>query len=537
MSENALNPSTRQARAMVAALAKHGVAHVVVAPGSRNAPLSIALAQQDAITVHMRIDERTAAFTALGIARASGVPTAVVCTSGTAVANFTPAVYEAHESGVPLLLITADRPPEVRGRGANQTIEQAGLFSLAVRAEWDLPLAADRADQYWELAVANAVSESMGDAFTAPGPVHLNVPFAEPLVPPTGQRDWAAGLQLGPPPPPRPTEPVDLAPLLADLKVPAAARGVVVISDPRSARPALALAKLLGWPVLAEPGGGPRDPEVGIRHYAKLLADADFASAHQPDVVITCGRFGLSRAVARYVRQAPAHIAVGRFPLDADPFQSAGHHVAVVPLPLGVTPAPSEWLESWQGADQRVPADIPEWGSRRALAEVLATLGEGEQLWVAASQTVRIADDLLPLAETGPRVFMNRGANGIDGLIASATGAALAAGNRRTTLVLGDIAALHDLSSLAMPDSERRPALRIVVLDNGGGAIFRGLEQGAPDYADVFDRVFGTPTTVDLAGAAAALGWRAVRVEDAAALVAALGTDAQFIVCSLPAGS
>ena len=521
---------------MVAALAKYGVQHVVVSPGSRNAPLSIALTQQSAIAVHVRIDERTAAFTALGIARASGVPAAVVCTSGTAVANLTPAVYEAHESGVPLILITADRPPEVRGLGANQTIEQVGLFSLAVRAEWDLPLAADRAEQYWELAVANAVSESMGDGFTAPGPVHLNVPFAEPLVPPTGERSWAVGLQSGQPPAPRPTEPVDLAPLLADMKVAGGARGVVVISDPRSSRPALALAKLLGWPVLAEPGGGPRDPEVGVRHYAKLLSDADFAAAHRPDVVITCGRFGLSRAVARFVREAPAHIAVGRFPLDADPFRTAAHHVAVVPLPIGVPAAPAEWLESWQRADRGIADDLPEWGSRTAVAQVLANAGEDELLWVAASQTVRIADDVLPLATSGPRVLMNRGTNGIDGLIASASGAALAGVAVRTTLVVGDIAALHDLSSLAIPDGERRPDLRVVVLDNCGGAIFRGLEQGDHEFNDVFDKVFGTPTSVDLAGVGAALGWRATRVASAEELATALESDAELIVCSLPAG-
>ena len=526
---------TTQARAMISALAKHGVAQVVASPGSRNAPLTMALAAQSAIQLHMRFDERTAGFTALGMAKASGRPVAVVVTSGTAVANLAPAVYEAHEAGVPLIVITADRPPAVRGKGANQTIEQFGLFSLAVRAEWDLPLAEARAEQYWELAIANAVGEAMGDSFTAPGPVHLNVPFAEPLVPDEDATEWAASVIVGPAPVPRPTEPVELLPLLRDLKLDhAPVKGVVITSDLGASRQLVALARLLGWPVLSEPGGGARDSEVGIQHYARLLADVAFRAEHRADLVITAGRFALSRAVAAYVKEAVNHIAVGRFPLDADPFETAQHHVAQVPMPIGVAPADPQWLQQWRAADSAAVSGVAGWNSRAAVRELCQQLTSQDTLWVSASQAIRLVDDALPCAPNAPQVFMNRGVNGIDGVIASASGAALGDPSRNTWLLIGDVATLHDLSSLALPATEQRPRLRILVLDNSGGAIFQSLEQGAPEHAAVFDKVFGTPHAVDLVAVCAALGWSAVSVSSEVELRAALAGEVDVVVARLP---
>lgn len=516
-----MNPSTAQARAMVVALAKHGVQDVVLAPGSRNAPLSIALAQQSVLRLHVRIDERTAGFTALGMAKASGRPVAVICTSGTAVVNLTPAVYEAHEAGVPLVLITADRPPEVRGRGANQTIEQVGVFSPAVRNEWDLPMAGDLPDQFWELAIANAVLASLGDHQTAPGPVHLNVPFAEPLVPEDGHSSWASAVAADALPSLRPVEPRDLGPLLAELGVDTTApRGVVICSDPRSARPVTALAKMLGWPLLVEPGGGPRDGNVAIAHYARIISKR--AEELEPDVVITCGRFGLNREVAALVKRAKAHLAVGRFPLAADPFATAGATAEMVPLPLGVGPAPAEWLAAWKQADAMAAEPPTKWSERKAVQLLLAELTSEDLLYVAASSPVRIVDDLLEAGGEQPRILMNRGANGIDGLIASASGAALMNPAGRTVLLIGDVAFLHDLSSLALPSSDARPSLEIVVVNNNGGAIFKRLEQGAPEFESVFDRVFGTPHGKDLAAIASALGWPAVAANSEAEFEAAL---------------
>lgn len=533
-----MNPSTAQARALVAALAKHGVAHVVLSPGSRNAPLSIALAQQQVIRLHVRIDERTAAFTALGIARASGQPAAVVCTSGTAVANLAPALFEADADGVPLLALTADRPPGMRERGANQALDQVGIFANAVRAQWDLPIAADQPAQYWELAIANAVAAAMGDAETAPGPVHLNLPFAEPLVPDAqDDANWQATMQLGRAETAVGHEPLDLGDLLTKFDTdPTAPRGVVIVSDPRSARGLTALARMLQWPVLAEPGAGPRAAEVGIQHYARLLKDAEFAAAHRPDVVITGGRFALARSVAAFIRSAQLHIAIGRPPLDADPFSTASARLPTAPLPLRVGVAPAEWLTSWQQADAAVAQREADWDSRAVARILLSTLTDQDQLWAAASQTVRIIDDLLPVGAPAPRVLVNRGVNGIDGLVAAATGAALAGTAARTVLLLGDIAALHDLSSFVLPDSEPRPNLQIVVLDNRGGAIFRGLEQGAERFSEVFDRVFGTPTSAAIAAAAAALGWSSLEVSDRLQLQQALQSDVQVIVAKLPKG-
>lgn len=529
-----MNPSTRQARAIIAALAKHGVRQVVLAPGSRNAPLAIALAQaQPKLELFVRIDERTAGFTALGMAKRQHLPVAVVCTSGTAAAHLLAPAWEASEAGVPLILITADRPPAMRGRGANQTIWQPGMFGEAVRAEWDLPLAADRNEGYWELAVANAVTAALGDAFTAPGAVHLNLPFGEPLVPDaTDDASWAAAIQPGPALPLPPGPEVLLEPLLAG--APSAPRGVLVVSDPHSAAAAIALAMQLGWPVLAEPGSSARHPDFAVQHYGRLLADPAAAERLRPDVVVTAGRFGLHRSVAAFVRSAPLHIAVGRFPLDADPFKTAAHHVPTLPVATGVAPAPAEWLAAWRAADAEFAATLPQWSAARATATLLAATGPRDLVWVAASQAVRLVDELAPPRADEPMMLVNRGTNGIDGLVAAATGAALVHGAGRSFLLVGDVAMLHDLSSLVLPRGERRPDLTLVVLDNNGGEIFRGLEQGRPEHAAVFDQVFLTPHDHDLAAIASAAGWPAVRVASVAEMVAALDGPARVIVAAVP---
>lgn len=529
-----MNPSTAQARALVRALAKHGVTDVVLAPGSRNTPLSIAIFQaQPTMSLTVRIDERTAAFTALGMAKRMNRPVAVVCTSGTAAANFYPAVYEAHEAGVPLIVITADRPESVRGRGANQTIDQVGMFGSPIRADWDLPLASDQDDVYWELGIAQAVLAAVGDEFTAPGPVHLNIPFAEPLVPADADESWATSLVVGELPVARMDDDVDLSLLLDDMKISRKApRGVIVISDPHSAQAAIALARTLRWPILAEPGSMARVSDVAVQHYAKLLTDMDFVAQHQPDVIVTAGRFGLSRAVTAFVGGATAHIAVGKYPLDADPFETAQHHVSRMPIPTNVEPADDQWLESWKSADAEVGSSCATFDDACVASCVHSFATERDQLWVAASMSIRLADDVFSLRGSLPMVFMNRGANGIDGLIASASGAALKHSGR-TFLLIGDVAYLHDLSSLVIPELEKRPDLTIVVLHNNGGKIFKTLEQGADGFAHLFDRVYGTPHTVDLVAAANATGWSATSVSTCEELNQALEQGVNVIVAQL----
>ena len=456
-----------------------------------------------------------------------------MCTSGTAAANFYPAVYEAHEAGVPLIAVTADRPDYVRGRGANQTIDQVGMYGSPIRADWDLPLATDQDAVYWELAIAQAVLASIGDEFTSPGPVHLNIPFAEPLVPDDADADWASAVQVGQLPVARQVEDIELGALLADMQVSTPSpRGVIVISDPHSAQGALTLARALSWPVLAEPGSMARVEDVAIQHYARLLNDEQFVASHAPDVVITAGRFGLSRTVATFVKRASAHIAVGKFPLDADPFETAQHHVPRMPLAVGAGSADADWLASWQAADRAIASDDTTFTSATVSRLVHDAATTRDQLWVSASLAVREADDNFALRGSAPMVFVNRGANGIDGVIASASGAALKH-HGRTFLLIGDVAFLHDLSSLIIPSLEERPQLTIVVLDNNGGQIFKTLEQGAAHFDSLFDRVYGTPHGRNLEAIASAAGWSATTISSAAELTSALAAGTSVIVAKL----
>ncbi len=519
---------------MVRSLVKHGIKHVVIAPGSRNAPLSIALTQaQDFINVYVRFDERTAAFTALGMARRLNQPVAVLCTSGTAATHFQAAAFEAHESGVPLILITADRPANVRGLGANQTIEQVGLYAGAVRAEMDLPLAAEQEDTYWEICVAGAISASLGDEFTSSGPVHLNVPFAEPLVGESLETDWLKSLRAGEIPQAAESEKLTIGEILQEVAITNPnPRGLIVISDPNSARAAVAIANMLQWPVFAEPGSFARDENVGIQHYAKILHDEKFVSENQPDIILTAGRFGLSRAVNKFVRNAKVHIAVGRFPLDADPFETAAHHIAVMPLPVGVDAAPSEWLLAWQTEDAKYRTEAA-YTQAGVIQKVFESATNRDLIWVAPSLTIRCADEVFNLRNNGPMVFANRGTNGIDGLIASATGASLVHGADTSYLLIGDVAFLHDVSSLALPELEIQPNLKIVVLNNRGGRIFETLEQGASAFESVFPRVFSTPHNHQITAIANSFGWQAVDVFNLEDLNSALNSNAQVICVNL----
>ena len=517
---------------MVKAFAKHGVENVVIAPGSRNSPLTIAFAQAaQHFTLLSRIDERTAAFTALGIAKRIARPVAVICTSGTAAAHFTAAAFEAREAGVPLILVTADRPASVRGRGANQTIEQVDMFRNAVIDAWDLPLADAQEELYWELAVANAITASLGDEYSAAGPVHLNVAFKEPLVPGDAETTWVNSIVRGELPVSHQQEPVLLRDLLAEMKVSTEAlRGVIIISDPNSAAGAISLAEKLQWPLLAEPGSSAGIPHLSIQHYARILQNrgSEFAA----DIVITAGRFGLSRAVAAYVSAATHHIAVGRYPLDADPSETAAHHVAAMPLADGVQVAPASWLEKWRAADDEFAQTFEEFNAHAVCQAVDEIATARDLIWVAASLAVRVMDDVATPRSDSAMMLVNRGANGIDGLIASATGAAIKTSGR-TFLVLGDIAFVHDLNSLILPATESWPNLTIVVLDNNGGQIFKTLEQGATEFDSLYDKVYGTPHNRNLCAIAASTGLSSVEVTSVSQLQSELKNGTQVIVAKI----
>ena len=524
--------STHQAQVMVKSLIKHGVQNVVIAPGSRNAPLSIALLQaSEFINVYVRFDERTAAFTALGMARRLNKPVAVLCTSGTAGTHFQAAAFEAHESGVPLILITADRPASVRGLGANQTIEQPGLYANAVRGEWDVDQ--DKDDTYLELTVAGAISCALGEEFISAGPVHLNVPFSEPLVGEELETEWLKDLKLGELPVGPETEKLTVGEILNEMGISTSnPKGLIIISDPNSAATAVALANLLQWPVFAEPGSFARNEEVAISHYARILHDEEFAKTNQPDIIFTAGRFGLSRKVNSFIRNAKAHIAIGRYPLDADPFETAAHHVAVMPLPIGVDAAPADWLQTWKNEDAKYETKV-EYTQAGVIQALYEKTTNRDLIWLAPSLSIRCADDVFTPRNNGPMVLVNRGTNGIDGLIASASGASLVHGGENSYLIIGDVAFLHDVSSLALPELEQKPKLRIIVLNNRGGKIFESLEQGAPAFSEVFPRVFSTVHDHKIAEIANSFGWSAKDVNNLDEFEATLNSDTKVVVVNL----
>jgi 2-succinyl-5-enolpyruvyl-6-hydroxy-3-cyclohexene-1-carboxylate synthase len=547
-----VNPSTALGRVLVDELVRCGVREAVLAPGSRSAPLAFALHAADAagrLRLHVRIDERSAGFLALGLAKASGRPVVVVTTSGTAAANLHPAVLEAAHAGVPLLALTADRPPELRGVGANQTVDQLGLFGSAARfVELGTPEIRAGQNAYWRSTICRAVA--------AGGPVQLNLALREPLVPEPGdhwpaaagdrpEEHWpavdAAGTaatgwpeSLAGRPGGRPwTEVVPPAapgPVADDLP----ARTVVVLGDAPapSVTAAVALADARGWPVVAEPSAllasGPCLLPGG-----DLLLRGGFPAAHRPDRILAVGRPTLSRAVARLLASAPLDVVVAG-PTWTDPAHRAARVLPAVPTPADPAAAESGvrddgWLPAWQAAAAAARARADDLLDQAGLAEpgVAATLMDaapaGALVVCGSSKPVR--DLFLAGPRPGVTVLANRGVAGIDGTVSTAVGAALAA-EGPTYALLGDLTFLHDANGLVIGPGEPRPDLTIVVVNNDGGAIFGLLEQGAPEHGPAFERVFGTAHGVDLAALCAATGTPHRLVRTRAELIGALAAPA-----------
>ena len=521
-----MNPSTAQARALVEGMLRTGIDTVVVAPGSRNGPLSIALAQAAAagkIRLHVRLDERSASFLALGMAKRLGHPTAVVCTSGTAAAHFHAAAYEATEAGVPLLLVTADRPPLIRLKGANQAIDQREMFGAAVVKSIDCALAEQQPATHWRAVISDAVAAARGNASTAPGAVHINLPFAEPLVPGDGNTEWAHAL-------PDVVHPKD-APELARAawgklwpqggETP---RGVVITSDPSQAPDVVAFAQALQWPVLAEPGSGARCGDTAITRYTDVLDNDELL----PQVVVTVGRFALSRSVAAFVRKVDRHVAVGRRELD--PLMTVDAQIARLPDVSKLQPTHGDWLAAWKAADERAHAHAL---TRQQLlvATALEVAQPGDLVWYGPSSVIRYAERAAPAFDDVVTSLMNRGTNGIDGVVSSAIGAALVHQQQKhdahAFALLGDLTMLHDINGFLLPPGSATPNITFVVIDSNGGRIFKSLEQGAPEYADVFDTVYGTPHNRDLVAVCSGYGINATRVKTAVELHATLDVARQ----------
>lgn len=551
----AANPSQALATVLVDELARNRITHVCLAPGSRSTALAMAAHARPEVAVHVGVDERSVGFLALGIARATGWPAAVVSTSGTAAVNFHPPVVEADAARVPLLVLTADRPPERRHTGANQTIDQLGLYSTAVRWFCEMGAPEDRAgsNAYWRSTVCRAVGEAVGVG-GRPGPVHVNLAFREPLVPaaddgrsraapfahPTagrsGGRPWTA-VRRGP----RPASDAELTGL-AD-RIAATERGLVVAGDtPVAAEPVVALARAAGWPLLAEPLSGARTGPTAVSTYHLLLSHPTFARAHRPDLVVRIGRAALSRPLLDLLDETVPQVLVDPDGAWLDPRRTVGQVVAADPAATCArladrleTRGDSSWLTSWCDAERRArhavdtALDAEQSPSEpRTARDVADLVPDGGTLVVASSMPVRDLDRFMR-PRSGLTVLGNRGASGIDGLVSTAIGAALArtsapagrpaddhtAGDHRPTVALaGDLSLLHDRNGFLLLDEH--PDVVVVVVNNDGGGIFSFLPQAG--FPDSFERLFGTPHGVDPAEVAATHNLDHRRVEQAGEL-------------------
>ena len=533
-----MNPSSALATVLVDELVRGGVREAVLSPGSRSAPLAFALHDADAagrLRLHVRIDERSAGFLALGLAKISGAPVVVVTTSGTAAVNLHPSVVEAAESGVPLVVLTADRPPELRATGANQTIDQDHLYGTSARLFQEVGVAEERSGQnvYWRASVCRALDAARGVRSADPGPVHLNLAFREPLVPDrvdgspswpealTGRPDGAAWTQV------RPEARRTASPEAGAPGQPA--RTLVVVGDapPELGRATVALAEAYGWPVISEPSGNARQGPYALRLGHVVLTDAEFVTAQLPERVLVVGRPTLHRGVSALLGRTGVTVeVVAPTRRWADAARSAGVvRMALPELPAEVAQQPSEWAQAWLDADRaavRVAETAPV-SPRSAEAAVAAALLEaipaGSVLFAGSSMPIRDLSAAPPRA--GVSVYANRGAAGIDGTVSTAVGAALAwqaLRPARAFALVGDLTFLHEAGALLVGPDEPSPDLTIVVVNNDGGAIFGLLEQGAPEYAEAFERVFGTPHGADLAALCGASGTPHTRVSSAAEL-------------------
>lgn len=529
-----------------------GVKHAFVAPGSRSTPLAIALAAHPDVRVEVFLDERSAAFAALGSGQVTGLPAIALCTSGTAATHFHAAVVEAHLSAVPMIVCTADRPPEARDVGAPQTIDQTALYGGAVRWFHDPGVASFDALHTWRALADHVVARSVAPV---PGPVHLNLPFREPLLgavvdmPPTRGHDapWSGHIHgkafLGD------FEIEDLAHRLVGR------RGVIVAGHPGSgygvgafAAAATVLASVLDWPVLACPRSGTR-VEGGniVAHFDGIVRSKAAHATLKPDVVLRLGAPPASKILGQWLRAIDAEQIVVHSPGSyLDPDHVVAHHIeadvtntvdrlcavasrlqATAELPGG---APFAWSRAWNTAEV-------------AAEEAIATVLRDEPKLtdpqvaraVAAASRIAVVSSSMPIrdiewfASTGDGllVYANRGANGIDGVVATAIGVASELGS--VTAYVGDVAFLHDASSLAMLAS-RNMNVCIVVTDNDGGAIFSFLPQAQAMPHGVFEKLFGTPHSTDVAAVAAGFGLRVERPSNATELASALEASGTRVV-------
>jgi 2-succinyl-5-enolpyruvyl-6-hydroxy-3-cyclohexene-1-carboxylate synthase len=558
------NRNTALASAMAEELARCGVRRAVVSPGSRSTPLAVALWRQPGIEVTVILDERSAGFFALGTALASGEPAAVLCTSGSAAANLHPSVVEADEAGVPMIVLTADRPPELRDIGAGQTIDQLKLYGDAVR--WFCEVGTHEADDdgllHFRSVACRAHAAASGDP--RPGPVHLNVPWREPLapIPFDGQVTATDPLAL---------EGRDDAPLNAVARTASRAdeglldriaeriegtpRGLIVAgrqADPMLAEPVAALAAAAGYPILAEPTSqlrrGPHDRSLVVSAYDHIARGRP--TELEPELILRVGDMPTSKPLRQWLGaiEGLEQIVVDPAGEWREPTRRAGTIVRADPSatarsvterlarmrPGASAVAGSPFATAWLDADVAVRQavdgcikdldDLSEPGVWTALAEALR---DGDSVFAASSMPVRDLEALMRPGPEGVRFASNRGANGIDGLVSTAAGLATAAG-ARTWAVIGDLALFHDIGGLAAVRD--LPDLRLVIIDNSGGGIFHFLPQAEALPEDEFEGLLGTPAGLDPAEAGALFGLGVEVPDTPVALREALSGNARLIV-------
>lgn len=516
-------PSQSFAAHLLAAFAGAGIDQIYLAPGARSQALAIAagqLAEADLVDLFVRLDERSMAFSALGSALASGKPAIVITTSGTAVANLHPAVLEAHHSGVPMLLLTADRPHELREVGANQTTKQVGIFDDAVRVVFDVeaPTSEDNGVDEIPDMVSTAIRASLGLGGTRPGPVQLNLAFREPL---SGDSPNAADLQVIVPAGEEVERELEFA--ILDGSIP-----TVVIAGANSGDSAVELAEAYGLPVFAEPSSGARFGDNAILSYPKLMVE-------QPELASRIGRvivFGkptLSRPITRLFFSEHVEVIVVRSASMGlfDVSRRASMFVDDVTFDVDVD---GEWLEAWRVADQRIQVSTPlsEKLSRREIVEqVWMSTEPTDNLFLGASRMIREAEVWAPGANLN--VYANRGLAGIDGSVATVTGIALAT-RAQTRALIGDLTLLHDASSLVIDPRDGEIDLQLVVVNDRGGSIFENLEPAKQLSKENFDRLFRTPQDVNLATLAVTYGWLHIPVNTEVELEAALLTKGRVLI-------
>ena len=508
-----VNPTYAPLQAFVDELARCGMTHAVTSPGSRNAPLALTLAGHPRLRVVSVLDERSAGFFALGMAKSTGRPVAVTCTSGSAAANLLPAVVEAHEARVPLLVLTADRPPELRETGAGQAIDQLKLYGSF--AKWFVEVgnftpATDTAVHFRALACRTWHTAAGG----RPGVVHLNFPLREPLAPVSepvpgdwdGRPDGGPWVQMhSPSPAPSPALVEGMAARVRDVS-----RGAIVcgFAGEEIAAPVAVLAAATGWPVLADPLSGlrfgPHDRSHVVCHYDVLLRSAAWGDAHLPELVLRIGDTPTSKPLRAWLARA-SQLVVDPHAVWHEPTRAAETFVQAAPGPLcaavaeAVSSEPDQrWLRDWREADELVPralAGAPPDFEPNVWLRALDDTPPGAIVWVASSMPIRDVETFVPSSDKPLTFLSNRGANDIDGTVSSAAGAAIATG-RPVTVLIGELALLHDIGGLL---AARRAGaeLTIVCANNGGGGIFDFLPVAEAADPELYEEHIVSPAGID----------------------------------------